>query len=408
MGTRGGGVTGATLLTAPGSAQEEAQDVDERHGLQPSDRGRFDDVRTVGVLVASGIGDFVAAVPALRALRAAYPHARIVVLGDVWHPGLLTGRPGPWDDAVPVPRTAGIARLDRDPGGRLRQFVQTHCGRYDLIVQLQGGGAQSNAVVLSLGARHTVGAWAPGAEELDRCVRYVPGRPEVLRCLEVVELAGGRPAPGTRGLVPSLAVTDHDLEQAHQAWPDTGLFVLLHPGARDARRCWPVERFAEAGVRLSHAFGSRILVVGAEPDRVLAGDLTRRLGANAVDLTGRLSLGGLLGLARRCLLFVGNDSGPRHLAVAAGAPTLGLFLPSNVRTFGPLVGARDRVVASRTVGCPTCGRTEACDHLVSWLEDVSVDEVVDTCEELVEDAGRLLPVGGGAESEPSSSPRVTS
>jgi len=376
--------------------------VDQRKVVQPADRTRFDDVREIGVLVASGIGDFVATVPALHALRAAYPHARLVVLGDVWHPDFLTGRPGPWDEAVPVPRNTGIARLDRDPGGRLREFLEAQRGRYDLVVQLHGGGADSNAVVQSLGAPHTVGAWTPGAVELDRCVRYVPGRPEVLRCLEVAELAGARPASGTQGLVPSLVVTDDDLAQAHDAWPDTGPFVLVHPGARDARRCWPVGRFAEVGVRLNQTLGIRMLVVGAETDRALASQLRSRLGPAGADLTGRLPLGGFLGLARRCTLFLGNDSGPRHLAVAAGAPTVGLFLTSNVRTFGPLVGARDRVVESRTVCCPTCGRPEACDHVISWVEDVSVDEVVATCEEVVEDAERLLLVGAVGESEPSS------
>jgi hypothetical protein len=99
----------------------------------------FEDVHTIGVLTASGIGDFVMTVPALSALRATYPAAELVVLGDVWHPGFLDGRPGPWSGALAVPRTDGVCRLDEDPLSRLRDFDARHRGHFDLLVQLHGG-----------------------------------------------------------------------------------------------------------------------------------------------------------------------------------------------------------------------------------------------------------------------------
>src|SRR3954447_6724948 len=132
-----------------------------------------DDVRSIVVLRANGIGDFVVAIPALDALRAAYPDARITYLGLPWHPELLEGRPGPWDDVdtvPPYPNMIAGAAVDQ---GRIDAFIETHRGRhYDLAVQLHGGGGNSNPFLQRLGARVTVGACDTDAPPLDRWVRY--------------------------------------------------------------------------------------------------------------------------------------------------------------------------------------------------------------------------------------------
>jgi ADP-heptose:LPS heptosyltransferase len=341
----------------------------------------FEDVRCIGVLTASGIGDFLAAVPALGALQGAYPDAELVVLGDHWHPAFLDGRPGPWSHALAVPRTEGVCRLDEDRGSRLRDFVTQHVGAHDLVVQLHGGGAQSNAVVQALKPRHSVGAWTAGAPELERRVHYVGGRPEVLRCLEVVELAGARSAVRAADLVPTITVTDRDVDTSRLAWPGRRPFLLVHPGARDPRRCWSPDRFASVAKELRRAHGFDVVVVGSARDGRAARAVMGDLGDDGSDLTGCLSLGALLGLAARCSIFIGNDSGPRHVAAASGAPTVGLFLNRNLAAFGPLVGDTQRAVSSDRAHCPVCGDSgETCGHRMSWLDEVSVDQVIDACE----------------------------
>jgi len=86
-----------------------------------------------------------------------------------------------------------------------------------------------------------------------------------------------------------------------------------------------------------------------------------------------------LGLLSHAVLFVGNDSGPRHLAVAAGTPTVGVFWIGNALTFGPLVGGEHRIVISYRTECPVCGQaqlTERCDHDVSFVDDVPAGDVL--------------------------------
>jgi ADP-heptose:LPS heptosyltransferase len=348
--------------------------------------GRLDGVNRIGVLTASGIGDFIVTLPALHALRSAYPDAHVTVLGDSWHADFLEGRPGPWNGAVAVPRDEGVCRLAAEPDAPIHRFVAEHQGRYDLIVQMHGGGRESNPVVRALRPRWAVGSCTPGSAALDRCIPYVPGRPEILRWLEVVELAGAEPLTGSRSLTPTLPVTSADVEAAAAAWPHAGPVVLLHVGARDTRRRWSAAKFASVASALRARTSSTVLLVGTDRDHCSSTEVVRLMGEGAVDLTGQLSLGGTLGLARRSLMFLGNDSGPRHLAAAAGTPTVAVFWGPNVMSFGPLAGAANRVLVSYTVACPTCGQEQIhdrCEHDVSFVDSVTTEEVLRACEEVL-------------------------
>src|SRR5438045_7033921 len=82
---------------------------------------RFDtmpNIHKIAVLRSNAIGDFTFALPALEALRAAYPAAEIVLLGQEWHARFLEGRPGPVDRAVVVPPYRGVSLPDTGPETR--------------------------------------------------------------------------------------------------------------------------------------------------------------------------------------------------------------------------------------------------------------------------------------------------
>jgi len=202
--------------------------------------------------------------------------------------------------------------------------------------------------------------------------------------LEVAELAGAEPVVGSRSLLPSLQVTSADVEAAAAAWPHPGPIVLLHVSARDRRRCWSPAKFASVGCHLRATFAPTLLLVGGEPDHEASAQVAELIGEGAVDLTGQVSLGGTLALARRSRLFLGNDSGPRHLAAAVGTPTVGIFWVGNLMAFGPLVGGANRALVSFTVACPMCGREQVddpCEHDVSFVDSVTTEQVLRACEE---------------------------
>ncbi len=357
-------------------------------------------VRKIAVLRANSLGDFVFTLPALSALRSAYPDAEIVLLAREWHRAFLTERPGPFDRIVPIPSVPGVTQAAHEPADEdelARFFAAMRAEEFDLAVQLHGGGAYSNPFVAELGAGVTVGLRAPGARELDRCVPYVYYHHEVLRYLEVVSLVGAR-APA---IDPTLAVTERDLAEARSVVSDRRRpLVALHPGAADPRRRWPPERFAAVGDALARA-GADVLVTGTEDERELVDSVVRAMEEEARPLAGRLSLRGLAGLLARCAVVVSNDTGPLHLARAVGAATVGIYWCGNMINGGPLTRSRHRALLSWTVRCPVCGadaayvsdapggQRERCPHDPSFVAEVPVADVrFAALELLAPDSGR--------------------
>jgi ADP-heptose:LPS heptosyltransferase len=97
-------------------------------------------VHKLAVLRANAIGDYLVSLPAIQALRTAYPAAELVLLGADWHAGFLAGRPGPVDRYLPVPPTVGVGddRPPAPPAAVDRFFARMRAERFDLAVQLQG------------------------------------------------------------------------------------------------------------------------------------------------------------------------------------------------------------------------------------------------------------------------------
>lgn len=106
-------------------------------------------------------------------------------------------------------------------------------------------------------------------------------------------------------------------------------------GGHSSLKAWPVDRFAQVARELSLRVGAHILVLGTRAERELAVQLTRAAGVPVTDLTGRTTLGQTVAALDRCDLYVGNDTGLLHIAVARGLPTVSIFGPSPASLFGP-------------------------------------------------------------------------
>jgi ADP-heptose:LPS heptosyltransferase len=206
---------------------------------------------------------------------------------------------------------------------------------------------------------------------------------EVMRWLETVALAGAESV----GAEARIAVPLHERLRALELTGGCrdGLAVI-HPGATDPRRRWPAERFTEVAVRLAED-GMRVVVVGDGADAALAEDIARdaaRSTHGAVDsFAARLTLADLAGLLSVADVFIGNDSGPRHLAQAVGTPTVSIFWAGNLISGGPLTRRRHRVQLSWTTVCPVCSRdvtqvgwtAERCEHDDSFVATVQAEDV---------------------------------
>jgi ADP-heptose:LPS heptosyltransferase len=350
------------------------------------------DVGKIAVVRANAIGDFIFALPALDALRSAYPRAELVLLGAPWHSRFLTGRPGPVDRVVSLPALPGVREPGPGelPGDREAFLAKLRAERFDLAIQLHGGGRHTNPLVAAMGARLTAGLRAPDAQPLDRWIRYLYYQPEVFRYLEVVGLVGALPVTYR----PTLQLTNEDRKEAWALVPDGGRpLVALHPGASDLRRRWPAKRFAAVGDALAEA-GAEVLITGTGSEADLVVRVVGAMHQPARPLVDALSLGGLAALYARCAVVVANDTGPLHLAEAVGAPTVGLYWVGNLINGAPVDRDRHRPLISWTLNCPDCGLDctrdlyparagTGCAHSPSFVSDIPVQEVVDAALELL-------------------------
>ncbi|HET8784387.1 MAG TPA: glycosyltransferase family 9 protein [Candidatus Limnocylindrales bacterium] len=349
--------------------------------------GSSDAIRRIAVLRGGGLGDLVFAVPALRALAARFGNAELVLIGHGWQAGVV-GRPrGPVGCVIDLPRRV----VDWLAGGteppELDDLVERLAGRFDLAVQIHGGGARSNLLVGRLGAGRTVGLRADGAPPLDATIPYRYWQSEVMRALEVVRLTGAEPVEIEPHLVPTAA----DVVSARRVVNDaTSLrggverVVVLAPGASDGRRRWPAQRFGELARALADQ-GHVSVVVGTAPEADLAADIVHAA-PGSIDLTGRLTLPELAGLLADAALVVANDSGPLHLAAAVDAPVVGLFWCGNLINAGRAFRGRYVPLLSWRLDCPTCGRntmTDRCEHDASFVGDIETQAVLDAALELL-------------------------
>ncbi|HLI09173.1 MAG TPA: glycosyltransferase family 9 protein [Ktedonobacteraceae bacterium] len=335
-------------------------------------------VRKIAVVRANAIGDFIFSLPALEALRAAYPEAEIVLLAKEWHACFLHERPGPIDRVVVVPPYGGVSENPGYPedAAELEAFFSAmRREHFAIAIQMHGGGRYSNPFTLRLGATLTIGTKTPDAVAPDRWMPYVYWQHEILRHLELVSLVGASPVM----LEPELAVTGRDLNEALAAVPESDKpLVALHPGAGDPRRRWSPEKFAAVGDVLTRR-GARVVVVGTRDEQDIDDAVVSSMKTEAQNLCGRLSLGGLVGLLSRCRVVISNDSGPLHLARAVGVATVGLYWCFNLVNAGPITRTRHRSAHSWRLECPVCGLNcmyHNCGHHVPFIDDIPTGEVI--------------------------------
>ncbi|MFK4641397.1 glycosyltransferase family 9 protein [Paenarthrobacter histidinolovorans] len=358
---------------------------------------KFRDVQRIAVLRGGGLGDLIYTYPALNALKTAYPQATVTLLGTPVHAAVATATDGPVDDVELLPVARGVhdgprngERFDDDAEDVAAEeafFKAMQARKFDLALQMHGGGRFSNPFLLRLGARHTAGTRTKDAEPLERNLDYIYYQNEPERWLEVAGLAGA-PAVVAPPLFPK---PEHQRNIVGLRDPQRSSLVVVHPGATDPRRRWPASYFAEAAAGLA-ADGAQVLIVGDRSEKALAQEVAelavRALPAASrqavTSVAGELDIGDLAALLAEASVMLASDSGPRHLAQALGTPTVGIFWVGNAINAGPRGRSMHRVHMSWLTRCPRCGAditqvgwtAPHCGHDDTLIRGIAVADVV--------------------------------
>ena len=287
------------------------------------------------VIDLDNMGDLLLATPAIRALRRHFPGAVLDALVAGYAAPVLRGNPHV-DNILTCDKKIVEAPLRE----RAALAWKLRRRRYDLgvILEAHWGYAGFAALLLALaGVPRRIGRDLGKHRDLLTAGAPIRQQHWIESYLEVVALARAAP-DGDQMEFPLRPADEAALETW---WRERGLVrsapIVLFPGGTQhlISRRWGLEGFAAVGDALARAWEAPVVVIGGTAEAELAAAVVDRMKAPAVSAAGSLSLGATGALLRRCRLFITNDSGPLHLAAAVGAPTLGIFGPTDPAIFGP-------------------------------------------------------------------------
>ena len=350
-------------------------------------------IKKIAVLRANALGDFIVTLPALEAIRATFPQAEIVLLGKPWHKEFLVAGRTPVNRVIIVPVKNGI----RTETGKVEDekevkdfLTEMRKERFDIVLNFQGNGISANPFINQFEAGITAGLVCEKSEKLDLSIDYYYYQSEVVRYLEIAKLIGAT----TAGLEPQINVLNGDEQEINEFRHNLRKpYIVLHPAAIDIRRMWPAENYIKLADELTQR-NFEIIFTGSAEDRPVVDMIIDKMNFKAINACGNFSLGGLSALLSHASLMISADTGPLHLGRAVGVPTIGFYWAPNLINWGPLTRAIHRPLISWKMACPVCGvipnipypfepHTDTCDHKISFVSDICIEEVLDASKSLL-------------------------
>lgn len=322
-------------------------------------------MENIVVLRALGLGDLLTGVPALRALRDAYPAADITLAA----PSVL----------APLAELSGavdgVADFDWTRSPAARPLPRALHGA-DLAVDLHGRGPESTRLLLATRPGRFIGFAHPDVPATDGLPRWRADEHEVKRWCRLLAECGVPADPSPARLL---------LRRPPVAPPAAGA-VIVHPGASAAARRWPPERWSAVTRRLG-GDGWPVVVTGSPTERGLAEQVAGAAGLpSGRVLAGRTSLSALAALTADAALVLSGDTGMAHLAAAYRRPAVTLAGPVPPSLWGPPPRPWHAVLWAGWPGDPH--GTEPAPGLV----ELTVRDVLDA-------VGRVLQARGTAAAE---------
>lgn len=303
------------------------------------------------ILQTSFLGDTVLTLPLIAAVRRRFPVKQLTVLCLPSNRELLLDHPG--IDAI---LTDDKKRTDRGWRGLRRTAARVRDLKF--TVALTPHKSLRSALILFLAAiPHRVGfRESRGWFLFQQRARRDPALHDVERNLSLLEVFGISPAQCQRAL--DLPVSEATQRAVREKLGNLGIsesdrVIGMSPGSVWATKRWSTAGFAALIEMLQRKQPCRVLLFGGADDQSIVEEVRRRCSGSAISLVGRIGLRELPAAIDRCSVFVSNDSGPMHIAVARRVPTVAIFC-ATTPDLGFYPYTSDAVVVQKDLSCRPC------------------------------------------------------
>jgi heptosyltransferase-1 len=332
------------------------------------------------IVKLGSIGDIVHTLPSLAAIRRGLPHAEISWVVERRAAEILRDNPA-LDRLIEVD-TKALRRWSVSGETLLaprQQLRRLRASTFDSALDFQGL-LKSAAIARLSKAKRSYGFAREALREpasrflLTKTVKVPTDTHVIVKNLALVKGALGIHVPTApeEFEFPIATAREHILEADEATTGIAGGFAILNPGGGWPTKLWGAERFGALADELWTHYGLQSLVTYGPAERELADSVQLASRSGKVRAVSP-SLKGFYALARRASLYVGGDTGPTHLAVAAGAPVAGLFGPTEWwRNGSPR--PEDICIERRDIDCRVDCHRRACSQWICM--DISVEQVL--------------------------------
>jgi heptosyltransferase-3 len=348
------------------------------------------------------LGDTLVAVPSLWAVRGAFPDAHIALLSDV-HPGtrrvmaadLLTGM-GLVDEFITYTIPTTFAQRLVRPFHLTTLLLHLRRMRFDTLVYLAPSQRAPEQVARDRSFFRAAGIHIfYGMRGFELLPDKVPGQAmestpfEADMLLSRLGTTGLLVPPATAGRI-DLPVSD-DNRRAVETWaakqpPDGGrTWIGIGPGSKMPAKIWPRERYRTVVTELIDRFDVWPVIFGGPEDKDVGDWLIAQWG-RGYNAAGKLGLRASIEGLRRCAIYLGNDTGTMHMAVAAGRKCVAIFSSRAHPGQWYPYGTGHRVFRTQ-IDCEGCQLVECVERKMECLMRIEPDDVIRAAAELLTEAG---------------------
>lgn len=292
------------------------------------------EIKKIAILRALQLGDMLCAIPAIRALRKAYPEAEITLIGLPWAAQFVQRFNRYFDAFIHFPGFPGLPEQDYSQQAFIRFVEQANEKEFDLVIQMQGNGTIVNELLPLLNARYMAGYYnAESYIPNGLFMEYPNYGSEVHRHMMLMKFLGIE-ANDDALEFPVNQKDEADFEKLCLYLPEKR-YICIHPGSRGRWRQWPPKYFAELG-NLCIEHGFTVVVTGTKDESDITQELIKCMHHPVIDLTGCTSMGAVTLLLQNAYMLIANCTGVSHIASATKTRSIIISMDGEPERWGPI------------------------------------------------------------------------